>query len=681
VTSGRAEGPRQPGTRRRRFGRRLAVFGPAAIVVLCGVLSLGALSRTLATRQGVAHSRDVLEASSAVLNALLDAETGERGFLLTHDTVFLEPFRGARLRTDQALAQLRGLVAGRAEEERRLDTLSARARERLASLDTAIADEESGRADAAIGIVQHGPGKRLMDEARRHIAALQASEETFLQDRQRSEDAWRQASILILAIGTLIAGLLALLVNRNFDRALVDRRLALDDAHLANERLQDQAVELEQQAEAAQLAAFEAEQATEQAQAALHAAEESERRAERLQAATEALSGALSLGDVAALIIDQAVAALAASSGALAVITDDESALRFIALRGISVLNVGDTVPLDSMMPLPTAMRERRSIILEAPGQIREGFPDVSAPHAVDGVQAIAAIPMENRGRVLGALLIRFNAPHVFSPADRSFMSALSRIAAEAFERARLFDAERSARTAAESANRAKAAFLASMSHELRTPLQAALGFAQLLRSGVFGPINEEQSEALSRVERSQTHLARLIDDILDFARLEAGRVRVMLEAVRVSEIIDDLMPLVEPQAVLKNISLSAQAADGLVVAVDRQRMRQIMLNLVGNAIKFTNPGGKVRVTARADGNRVRLEVQDTGLGIPADRIKEIFEPFVQVDDALTRTASGAGLGLAISRDLARAMGGDLSVQSEPGRGSVFWVTFPAVSD
>jgi signal transduction histidine kinase len=219
------------------------------------------------------------------------------------------------------------------------------------------------------------------------------------------------------------------------------------------------------------------------------------------------------------------------------------------------------------------------------------------------------------------------------------------------------------------------------MSHELRTPLQAALGFAQLLRSGVFGPINQEQSEALARVERSQTHLARLIDDILDFARLEAGRVRVLLEAVPTKEIIDDLVPLVEPQAVLKQISVTAESPRGLVVAVDRQRMRQIMVNLVGNAIKFTNPGGAVRVLVRPEANRIRFDVQDNGVGIPADRLKEIFEPFVQVDDALTRTASGAGLGLAISRDLARAMGGDLSVQSEPGKGSVFSVSFPAVSD
>ena len=615
-----------------------------------------------------------------MLTALLDGETGERGFLLTRDTLFLQPFRGARVRAEKALAQLRKLVVDRRDEELRVDSLAARAQERLASLDTAIADAISGRGEVAVGIVQHGPGKRLMDETRRQVAALQDSEEASLVERQRSEEAWRRAAALILAIGTLIAGVLAFLVNRNFDRALRDRRVALDEAQVANERLQDQAVELEQQAEAAQLAAFEAEQATEQAQVALHVAEDSERRAERLQAATEALSSALSLADVAVLIIDQAIAALGASSGALAIVEDDRS-LRFIALRGISAFNAGDAIPLNDPVPLATALREKRPIILERPERIRSDFPGVVARHAVDGVQAIAAIPMENRGRVLGGLLVQFNAPRVFSPGDRSFMSALARIAAEAFERARLFEAERSARTAAESANRAKAAFLASMSHELRTPLQAALGFAQLLRSGVFGPINDEQSDALARVERSQTHLARLIDDILDFARLEAGRVRVLLESVPAREIIDDLLPLVEPQAVLKRISITAQSPEGLVVAVDRQRMRQIMVNLVGNAIKFTNQGGVVRITVRPEANRVRFDVQDNGVGIPADRLKEIFEPFVQVDDALTRTASGAGLGLAISRDLTRAMGGELSVQSEPGQGSLFSVSFPAVPD
>jgi signal transduction histidine kinase len=260
-------------------------------------------------------------------------------------------------------------------------------------------------------------------------------------------------------------------------------------------------------------------------------------------------------------------------------------------------------------------------------------------------------------------------------------MTAMSRIAAETFERARLFDAEREARSAAESANRAKAAFLASMSHELRTPLQAALGFAQLVRSGIYGAVNEQQSEVLGRVERSQTHLSHLIDDILDFARLEAGRVRVDVKPVALAEVISDLAPLVEAQAVKKNVELSLlPPAAGLMVMADKQRLQQILVNLVGNAIKFTPEHGMIRVGAEKNGTAASVAIQDTGRGIPQDRLQAIFEPFVQVEDSLTRTAAGAGLGLAISRDLARAMGGDLKVDSELGKGSTFTVVLPLAS-
>jgi signal transduction histidine kinase len=257
-------------------------------------------------------------------------------------------------------------------------------------------------------------------------------------------------------------------------------------------------------------------------------------------------------------------------------------------------------------------------------------------------------------------------------------MIAMSRIAGESLERARLFEAERTARTAAEAANRAKAAFLASMSHELRTPLQAALGFAQLIRSGLYGPITPDQSEVLGRVERSQTHLTRLIDDILDFARLEAGRVRMQVEDVSVSEAIAQLAPLVEQQATKKHIELSlVPPADPLIVSADKHRLQQILVNLVGNAIKFTPESGRIRVGAAGDAELATINVRDSGPGIPADRLQSIFEPFVQVNEGHTRPHAGVGLGLAISRDLARAMGGDLAVESVLGAGSTFSVTLP----
>jgi signal transduction histidine kinase len=259
-----------------------------------------------------------------------------------------------------------------------------------------------------------------------------------------------------------------------------------------------------------------------------------------------------------------------------------------------------------------------------------------------------------------------------------TFMIAMSRIAGESLERARLYEAERTARTAAEAANRAKAAFLASMSHELRTPLQAALGFAQLIRSGLYGPITPDQSEVLGRVERSQTHLTRLIDDILDFARLEAGRVRMQVEEVSVSDAFSSLAPLVEPQATKKGIELSlVPPADPLIVSADKHRLQQILVNLVGNAIKFTPESGMIQVGAAGDGELATINVRDTGPGIPADRLQSIFEPFVQVNEGHTRPHAGVGLGLAISRDLARAMGGELAVESVVGAGSTFSVTLP----
>lgn len=677
TASGRDEDPAgRHSTDRRSIGRRLAVFGPMAIVVISGVLSYMSLLRVVRTRDSVMHTRDVLDASSSVLIALLDAETGERGYLLTHDSLFLGSFRTTRARVDAALNTLHGLTVDNVSQRGRIDTLALRAHERLAMLDSAVADERSGRDQLAFDIVAHSTGRLHMDEVRGLIGRIQAEEEGLLHERTDTEYSWRQISGLVLVLGTALAAMFALAVNRGFDRLLESRRRALDDTQFANERLQDQALELEHQAEAARSAALAAEEATVRAQSALSSAEESERRAERLQAATEAFTGALSLREVANLIVEQALAALGAHSGALAAVEPDGDSIRVIAQRGMRWPDVIAT-PLNAPLPLCAAIRERRPILLPRPDDITRDYPAESSDTTAV-VQAVAAFPMVSGGRTIGGLLVRFEAPHELNAADRAFMSALSRIAAEAFERARLFDAERHARAAAEGANRAKAAFLASMSHELRTPLQAALGFAQLMRTGVYGPVTEQQSEALERVERSQLHLRRLIDDILDFARLEAGRVRIDVGPVALDGLIQEVLRLEGPDAMKKQLQLTSQfAADGQRVLADRQRLLQILLNLVGNAIKFTPRGGRVSVEASSDDSRVLIQVRDTGVGIPPDRLHAVFEPFVQVDDALTRTAEGAGLGLAISRDLARAMGGDITLESEQGRGSTFTIELP----
>jgi signal transduction histidine kinase/CHASE3 domain sensor protein len=649
--------------RRNRIVRRLTVFGPAGIVFLTGVLSYMALVRVMDTRRLVQHTHDVIDASSDLLTAMLDAETGQRGYLITHDTAFLAPYRGAPARADSAMQRLRALTGDNPKQQRRLDTLQAKVARRLVVIDSTVISEGLGDTDLSKGIVRYGPGRSLMSDIRRLGETIQVEEESLLVARREAESRSTQLTAAAIVLGAILAGLLAFFVNRNFDGALIGRRQALDEAERANEQLQQNAVELEHQAEAAHLAA--------------QSAEEAERRAERLQAATEAFTSALGIGEVANLIVEQAMLATRAHSGGLGIVDRERNELRFVAVHNIGAVEVGSTVSLDAHMPMLAAVRGAAPVVATGE-EIRRDYPQIWPRHEQEGVRAIAAYPLVNDGEVTGCLIVRFDRPHAIDHADRSFMSAMSRIAAETFERARLFEAERNARAAAESANRAKAAFLASMSHELRTPLQAALGFAQLVRSGMYGDVNEQQAEVLGRVERSQMHLARLIDDILDFARLEAGRVRVEMGKVVLAEVIGDLGQLVEPQAAKKKIELALlPPEDGLSVIGDRHRLQQILVNLVGNAIKFTPEGGTIRVGALADGDSVLIAITDTGMGIPADRLQAIFEPFVQVEDSLTRTASGAGLGLAISRDLARAMGGDMKVESELGKGSTFSVILP----
>lgn len=236
-------------------------------------------------------------------------------------------------------------------------------------------------------------------------------------------------------------------------------------------------------------------------------------------------------------------------------------------------------------------------------------------------------------------------------------------------------------RAAADEANLAKSNFLAVMSHELRTPLNAIGGYVQLLQMGVHGPVTPEQQEALDRIDRSQRHLLRLINDVLNLSRIEAGRVDYDVESVPLSEVVRSVMPMIEPQVHAKHISLETSIPPKLEAMADRDKVQQILLNLLTNAIKFTPVGGSICVEADGDEASARLRVIDTGLGIPDEMLEKIFEPFIQVDASRSRAAEGTGLGLAISRDLARGMRGDLNVRSKVGEGSVFELSIPRVLD
>jgi len=264
----------------------------------------------------------------------------------------------------------------------------------------------------------------------------------------------------------------------------------------------------------------------------------------------------------------------------------------------------------------------------------------------------------------------------------RGELLVLEREAHEASERARV-EAEiamtqaEAARAEAESANGAKSDFLAVMSHELRTPLAAIMGYQELLADGITGPVTEAQAQQLGRIKVSARHLLSLIDEILTFTRLDAGRETVIPETIDLDDALRDAAEIVEPLATAKKLELKIiSAGPGSMVESDSTKIRQILVNLLSNAVKFTETGS---VTAEANllGREFLLKVTDTGIGIQPENLHRIFDPFWQVEQKATRRATGTGLGLTVTKRLANLLGGDVDVTSMPGQGTTFTVRLP----
>ncbi|MFL5595503.1 MAG: ATP-binding protein [Gemmatimonadaceae bacterium] len=239
---------------------------------------------------------------------------------------------------------------------------------------------------------------------------------------------------------------------------------------------------------------------------------------------------------------------------------------------------------------------------------------------------------------------------------------------------------ERKAREDAEIANRVKSDFLALLSHEFRTPLQAIFGYTELLEREIHGPLNDAQQRDLTRIQQSQQHLLGLITTILDFAKLDSGQtIDLNLEPVIVNDLLGQMEGFIAAQLDSKQLKYTYKCGDPSVIAyADATKVQQILLNLLANAIKFTEPGGSLALSCETEGNVVAIHVADTGRGIPSDKIESAFQPFVQLKASGT-TTSGTGLGLSISRRLATAMGGSLTATSELGKGSTFTLRLPRI--
>jgi PAS domain S-box-containing protein len=326
------------------------------------------------------------------------------------------------------------------------------------------------------------------------------------------------------------------------------------------------------------------------------------------------------------------------------------------------------------------------------PGVVRTGVPELYADVtddmlvavAVDeehlrllralGMRSVIIVPMKAHGRTLGALtLIGAESGRQFTEQDLPIVEELARRSALAIENAELFQA-------AASANRTKSEFLASMSHELRTPLNAILGYTQLLADGITGPVSPEQQGQLLRIRASATHLLGLIDEVLSFSRLEAGREQLSMHDVDVATVLEEAASLVRPMAASKQLPLVVEpppaSEQPLHLQTDILKLRQILVNLLTNAVKFTDRGA-VTLAACVEGDDLVFSVRDTGIGIPAAHTERVFDAFWQVEQAASRRVGGTGLGLSVTRRLARLLGGDVTVESVQGEGSTFTVRLP----
>jgi signal transduction histidine kinase len=326
------------------------------------------------------------------------------------------------------------------------------------------------------------------------------------------------------------------------------------------------------------------------------------------------------------------------------------------------------------------AIRERRVLsyadVLHGP-DVPEGLRRVVAGTSTNVAMAIA--PMLWEGRGIGSVYVSRLRLEVFTVKEQALLKTFADQAVIAIQNARLFHELQDKTAQLQAANRHKSEFLANMSHELRTPLNAVIGFSEVLIEQMFGELNDKQLEYLRDIHSSGLHLLSLINDVLDLAKIEAGRMELELDCFDLGDLLESASMLVRERAQRHGLTLSVEVGEGLDRWVaDQRKLKQLVVNLLSNAVKFTHAGGRVRLSAQRLGDAAEIAVSDTGIGIKPEDQSLVFEEFRQATGDVLRKAEGTGLGLALVRRFAELHGGSVSLHSVPGQGSTFSVRLPA---
>jgi signal transduction histidine kinase len=407
----------------------------------------------------------------------------------------------------------------------------------------------------------------------------------------------------------------------------------------------------------------------------------------RLQQLTVALSRSVTLVDAIDTATNLARQLFGADASGLWLLSKDRNCLELGGSFGASEESrrIAQTLPIGADYPTSAVFVRGEPILLESPEAISEQFPAMRDIVGTQGMGAIANGPVKVGGETIGVLGFRYNTPRQFSDDYVTALRTFSKELGQAIDRTRIHaeleaakKAAEDAKRTAEAANGAKSAFLATMSHELRTPINAVLGFTDLLELGITGGDQGAPAEYVSRIRRNTKHLLELIDDILDWSRVEAGQLVIDATPSVASDVIQGAVDVVKQQADTRGIELTSECPDGATYIGDPLRVRQVLLNLLSNAIKFTPRGGRVALSCGMKGSETVFEVSDTGIGIEEADFERIFDPFVQTANVYTRQSGGTGLGLSISRRLAELMGGRLTVESTVGQGATFILTLRA---
>ena len=674
--------------------RTLAGFLLAVVAVaIVAVLSYQSLQSTVDTSQNLARTVDVLSQLDGLLSTLKDAETGQRGYLLTGEDSYLEPYTDAKAALAGEFRAMRALLRDRPEQTRRLDTLENQAAIKMAELESTITAHQAGQHEKALGIVRTDRGKVYMDRIRGTVTDMTDAERLLIAQRSRESKTAAAFSLAVTLGGSglllfLIAGA-ALVASRDYRERESQAWIRVGQMGLSEKLQGDQPLDKL----GGNLLAFLAAVTNAQVGAVYFAEGGRFRRfggfaiapgsLDELRAG-DGLLGQAARDNRSLRVRDVPVGYLPITSGVgqgtpaelLVVPASIDGVVHAVLELGYFRATMSDERELLSRVSESIAVavraskdRQRLEELLQETQQQAEELQASQEELRVNNEE------LEEQGRALRE-----------SQANLETQQAeLEQINSRLEEQTQLLEHQKDALAKAhdvlisrsdelQKANEYKSEFLANMSHELRTPLNSTLILAKLLADNKDGNLTEQQVKFAQTITSAGNDLLVLINDVLDLSRIESGKVELSIETTRVIDVVNSLVKTFQPISVQKNVPFDWTVEPGVPESIetDSQRLSQILKNLLSNAFKFTAKGEVgLRVFAPGAGT-LAFAVRDTGVGIAAHQQEVIFEAFRQADGSIHRKFGGTGLGLSISRDLAALLGGVISVQSEPGVGSVF---------